>query len=80
MTPENQAAIELVDALYVLVYERSQIVMYELMLGRSLTDDELLAFEIVEAIQYNDDEGNTITLTDAEIAALDVVTALEVEA
>lgn len=79
MTPENQAAIELIDALYVVVYERSQIVVYELLLGRSLTEDELLAFEIVEAIRYYDDEGNTISLTDEEIAALDVVTALEVE-
>ncbi len=78
MTPEMEAAIELVDALYMLVYERSQIVMFEFMLGRSLTEEELTAIEIVQTIDYYDEE-DMESLTDAQQAALTIVENLELE-
>lgn len=78
MTPEIEAAIELVDALYMLVYERSQIVMLELTLGRSLTEEELQAIEIVQTIDYYDEE-DMASLTDAQQAAITIVENLELE-
>ncbi|HBD74412.1 MAG TPA: hypothetical protein DC003_02475, partial [Acholeplasmataceae bacterium] len=78
MTPEIEAAIELVDTLYMLVYERSQIVMMEMILGRSLTEEELQAIEIVQTIDYYD-EDDMASLTDEQQAALTIVENLELE-
>jgi hypothetical protein len=78
MTPEMEVAFELVEDLYSLLYERSQIVMLELMLGRSLTEEELLAIETVFDLDYYyEDDMNS--LTDEQQAAITIVENLELE-
>jgi hypothetical protein len=78
MTPEMEAAFELVENLYSLVYERSQIVMFEIMLGRALTEEELFAIEIVFDLDYYD-EDDIASLTDEQQAAIAIVENLELE-
>ena len=78
MTPEMEVAFELVEELYSLLYERSQIVMLELMLGRSLTEEELLAIEIVFDLDYNY-EDDMDSLSDEQQAAITIVENLELE-
>lgn len=78
MTPEMEAAFELVENLYSLVYERSQIVMFEIMLGRDLTEEELLAIEIVFDLDYYY-EDDIESLTDEQLAAIAIVENLELE-
>ena len=77
MTPELEAAFELVENLYSLVYERSQIVMFEIMLGRALTEEELFAIEIVFDLDYYEDDIES--LTDEQQAAIAIVENLELE-
>ena len=77
MTPELEAAFELVENLYSLVYERSQIVMFEIMLGRDLTEEELFAIEIVFDLDYYEDD--KASLTDEQQAAIAIVENLELE-
>ena len=78
MTPEIEAAFTLVDNLYSLVYERSQIVMLEFMLGRSLTEEEITAIEIVFALDYYY-EDDMESLTEEQQAAITIVENLELE-
>jgi len=75
MTPETEAAFELVDNLYMIVSERYGIMMYELVLGRELTEEEIRALEIVSNLYYDDLE----SLTDEQKAAVDIVENLEIE-
>ena len=78
MTPETEAAFTLVDNLYTIVYERSQIVMFEFMLGRPLTEEELTAIEIVFDLEYYY-EDDMESLTDEQQEAIIIVENLELE-
>lgn len=76
LTPEVEAAFDLIDELYESAYEFNEIDELELMLGRQLTAEELAAFDIQNAINWEED----IELTQEQNDALDVIMNLYDEA
>lgn len=77
-TDEIEAAYEIIDALYMTAYEQYQIVMFEAMLGRVLTLEELEAIEIAYSLDFS--VINPDDLTDEQIAAITIVENLTIEA
>lgn len=84
LTPEQETALDMIDALYSTYEEMSETQELELMLGRQLTEVELNALSVIDEIDWEDfdDYDNELTFTEEQEAAFDLIDALysEIEA